>query len=291
MRIVSLLPSATEMTAALGLGEELVAVSHECDHPPELVDDLPRITSGLDLAGHTPDAIDRAVVDAVERGEALYQIDGDLLTGLQPDLILTQGICDVCAVSDRDVDAALLTLAQVMPEVETVTFTGGTWEGILHDVTMLGKAAGRVEAASVVVDVLRARWSAIEPVSANRDVLVLEWADPLFSAGHWVPEQVAAAGGVEILGDAGERSRRVDPEEAAALRPEVVAMAACGYDVTGNRELAEDLLWRWGDAELWAVDANSYFSRPGPRVVDGAELMRSILGGDPVSESAAVRVR
>ncbi len=290
MRIVSLLPSATEIVAALGLGDHLVAVSHECDHPPALVDGRPRITSGMDLEGYDPAAIDAAVVDAVEAGDALYRIDGDRLVELAPDLIITQGICDVCAIDDAEVGRTLRMLPDVLPGVATITLSGNTWEGILDDIVAVGAATDRAGHATAIVELLGNRWNAIEPISPRRRVLVLEWPEPMFSAGHWVPQQVEVAGGIEVIGRPGERSRRIAFDEIENLRADVVVMAACGYGAVANRGFAEALPIDFHDAELWAVDANSYFSRPGPRIVDGAEILRSILGGEPVADTAAERI-
>ncbi|MPZ54410.1 MAG: cobalamin-binding protein, partial [Acidimicrobiia bacterium] len=154
MRIVSLLPSATEIAVSLGLGPELVAVSHECDHPPTVVDDLPKITSGMDLDGFDPAAIDTAIVEAVNAGRAIYQIDGELLVDLAPDLILTQGICDVCAVDEAEVGRTLKMLPDVLHDVATVTLSGATWEGILHDIIVVGTATAHENHAAAITDLL-----------------------------------------------------------------------------------------------------------------------------------------
>ena len=298
MKIVSLLPSASEVLGALGLSEQVVAVSHECDYPAEMRA-KPRITSSI--LGHSlePKQIDAAVNEAVSQGRALYQIDGDLLARLQPDLIVTQGICDVCAVGVGTIEAALKFLPDCLPPgAQTVTLSGTTFEGILRDIQQVARAAGVAERGDALVAELRGHWQQLEatPKIAAPRVTVLEWNDPPFSAGHWVPEMVAVAGDVEVLGEAGELSRRVSWAEIAEADPDTIVMAACGYGLAENVGLAEGL-YAYPDAgalravragQVYAVDANAYFSRPGPRVVRGAEVLQQLFRGEPSPEIVRV---
>ncbi len=310
MRIVSLLPSATEIVCALGLQDNLVAVSHECDYPSEITS-LPRITSSSLPEGLDPQDIDTAVNEAVQAGRALYQIDGDMLQKLQPDLIVTQGVCDVCAVGLGTVEATLKFLPDCLPEgAQTLSFSGMNFEGILRDIRALAEVAGREDEAATLITSLRERWNAVDETSlASRldkpttrpKVLMLEWNTPPFYGGHWVPEMVEAAGGDDILGTPGRASKRTTWAEIAKHAPDVIVVMACGYDLTKNVEFAE-ALYTHPEAkhlpavkaqQVWACDANSYFSRPGPRVVRGAEMLRAILRGqeDKLSCAEARRVR
>ncbi len=298
MNIVSLLPSASEILGALGLAEQIVAVSHECDYPAEVTTKR-RITSSILGHGLGPGQIDDAVNEAVSQGQALYQIDGDLLARLKPDLIVTQGICDVCAVGVGTIEAALKFLPDCLPPgTQTITLSGTTFAGILRDIRQVAQAAGVSARGDALIAELRGRWQKLEatPKKAAPRVMVLEWSDPPFSAGHWVPEMVAAAGGVEVLGGAGELSRRVSWPDIADADPDVLIMAACGYGLAENVKFAKELcahaeasrLRAVGAGQVYAVDANAYFSRPGPRVVRGAEVLGRLFRGEPSPEIVRV---
>ena len=296
MKIVSLLPSATEIVCALGLQDSLVAVSHECDYPQE-VTRLPRITSSILPDNLDPQGIDTAVNEAVQAGKALYQIDGDMLRALQPDLIVTQGVCDVCAVGLGTVEATLKFLPDCLPEgARTLSFSGMSFEGILRDIRMLAEVTRRENEAETLTTSLRERWNAVGETSSGRKpkVLMLEWSTPPFYGGHWVPDMVEVAGGEDILGVPGQDSKRTTWADIAEHSPNVIVVMACGYDLAKNIEFAEDLyqnpdisgLPAIQSQQVWACDANSYFSRPGPRVVRGAEILRSILRGREVELGA-----
>lgn len=278
MRIASLLPGATEMVAALGLGSSLVAVSHECDHPPEVAG-LPRITGSWLKPDQAPADIDEAVSSAVREGRPLYRVDGEMLERLKPELVVTQGVCEVCAVTGDTVRAVGST-------VPMLSLTGASFEGVLEDLSALGEATG-VDATPVVAR-LRARWAAL-PGGGSVRVMMLEWPDPPYYGGHWVPEQVERAGGVDVMGKAGERSGRTTWEAIAEADPDVLVSIACGFDLSGNvHHLQGTPKLR---ASKWACDANAHFSRPGPRLVDGAEILAAILR-DPAADrvDGAVRV-
>jgi iron complex transport system substrate-binding protein len=282
MRIVSLVPSATETLFALGLGSEVAAVTHECDHPPEALD-LPKVTRDVIGPGLAPDEIDRAVRALTEQGRAIYELDEDRVRALAPDLIVTQALCAVCAVSFDDVRA----LAERMdPAPEVIALDPHTLGEALGDIRTLAGATGRkdagvalVEGAARRIDRVRLAVRAARPVS----VAALEWLDPVFTAGHWTPQLIEYAGGVDVLGLPGEHSEQRSWEDVAAARPEVVVVMPCGYDA--ERALAEaeeyaDELAAVGARRIVAVDAAAYFSRPGPRLVDGLELLAGILHPD-----------
>jgi iron complex transport system substrate-binding protein len=300
VRIVSLLPSASEILGALGLLEQIVAVSHECDHPAE-VTAKPRITSSSIPSGLDPKQINAAVNEAVQQGRALYAIDGDLLARLHPDLIVTQGICDVCAVGAGTVAATLKFLPDCLPPgAQTVTLSGTTFAGILRDIRQVARSAGVEARGEALVAELQERWQMVQtaPKTARPRVLVLEWGDPPFSAGHWVPEMVAVAGGEDVLGKAGAVSHRVSWARILETDPDLVVMAACGYGLAQNAGFAEGLyahpeasrLRAFRTGQVYAVDANAYFSRLGPRVVRGAELLHALFSGQASCPSELVVV-
>lgn len=287
MRIVTLLPSASEIVAALVPRSQLVAVSHECDFPPG-VEALPRITSSIIPEGLDAGAIDAAVSRAVQDGQAIYQVDGDLLAQLQPDLIVTQGLCDVCAVSGDTVQKTVVFLSDALPhKTKILSLTSQTVAGVLRDIERVGVAVQQTAAASSLVAQLRDRWAKLAQTlpTPKPKVLMLEWPEPPFFAGHWVPEMVAVAGGVDVLGQPGQDSGRCTWAEIAAADPDVIVAIACGQNLEQNLALTQQLrqqpefmtLRAVQSQNLWAVDANSYFSRPGPRLVDGAERLRQIL--------------
>lgn len=298
MKIVSLLPSSSEILGALGLLEHVVAVSYECDFPASVAA-KPRITGSIIPHGLKPQEIDAAVVEAVRSGRALYQIDGDLLARLQPDLIVTQGICDVCAVGAGTVEETLKFLPDCLPPgAKTLTLSGTTVAGIFRDIMRVAAAAGVPERGDALVETLRARWSAVQETSSpiKPKVLVLEWSDPPFSSGHWVPEMLEAAGGVDVFGQPGAVSRRVSWADILETDPDIVLLAACGYGLGQNTAFAEELyahpearqLRAVKTGQVYAVDANAYFSRPGPRVVRGAELLQELFHNEPPSEIVRV---
>ena len=287
MRIVSLVPSATETLFALGVGEEVTAVTHECDHPPEALE-LPKITRDVIGPGLAPDEIDRAVRELTEQGRSIYELDEHALRSLAPDLIVTQALCAVCAVSYDDVRA----LAERMdPAPEVLALDPHTLGEVLGDVRTLAQATDAKDAG---VDLVQDAAARIDRVRlAVRDappvaVAALEWLDPIYVAGHWTPQLIEYAGGIDVLGLPGERSETRSWEEIAAAQPDVVVCMPCGYDAQRALEQAEsfaDELAELGARRVVAVDAAAYFSRPGPRLVDGLELMAHILHPDRVPEA------
>lgn len=297
MRIVSLVPAATEIVDALGFGDGLVGVTHDCDHPPS-VRNLPKVTRSTIPHAATSGEIDRLVSAAGERGESTFHLDGDLLRALAPDVIVGQTICKVCAVTLEALEVDLPGAPRVVPlDAESIA-------GVLADVARVAQALGVVERGAALVGELRARLDAVAARAAGlprRRVACLEWLDPIFNGGHWVPEQVAIAGGTDVLGQPGQRSRVVSWRDVRAARPEVLVAMPCGWDA---RRALEELgrlasLPGWSDlpaaraGRVYAVDGGAYFSRPGPRIVDGVEILAAVLHPDefpPPLPLQAIRV-
>jgi iron complex transport system substrate-binding protein len=295
MRICSLLPSATEILYALGLGDCVVGVTHECDFPPEAARKPFLIRPRVDPKSSPADT-DRLVAEIIARGESIYSVDAELLASLSPDLIVTQDLCHVCAASPDDL-ASALTRFEKRPEV--LSLTPRSLAEVWANVRSVGEATGRQREAEALADSLDQRVAAIEATarraSSRPRVLCLEWLDPYYVGGHWVPEMVAKAGGRDVLGREREPSYRVTPEEIVAARPEVIVVMPCGYDVARTAaefrqmhipEAWKDLSAVRNDA-IFAVDANNYFSRPGPRLADGIAILAQILHPELFPEEAA----
>lgn len=278
-RIVSFLPAGTEMVHALGAGNELVGRSHECDYPTSVMS-LPVVSRpALDLDGASPDAIDAAVAKQLVSGDTLYTIDEVLLRDLRPDVILTQNLCRVCAPSGDELTRVVRKFS-VQPEVLFLTPRSiGEIEANVLDV---GRAIGRVHEADALVRSSRERLTRVRAAVKNarkRRVVFLEWTDPYFCSGHWVPEMISAAGGEDPLGHPGEDSVRMDWGDVVRARPEIIIVSPCGYRLEQSADLARQMRSVPG-AEVYAVDANAYFARPGPRVVEGVELLAHLFHPD-----------
>ena len=279
MRIVSLLPSTTEILFALGAGDDVVGVTFECDFPPEARDRTIVSTSAMP-EGLGPAEIDQYVVQAMARGDDLYHLDEGALAGLDADLVVTQDLCAVCAVDVTVVDDALAHLGCT---AEVLTIDPHTLEEVFGSVETLGAATGRQDAARSLVEAQRERLTAVAARIAGRPrprVLLLEWTDPPFAPGHWIPEMVSLAGGEPVLGTAGEKSRRVTWEQVHEARPEVVVVAPCGYDRDGAGALRDELVTSGvlpAGVPVHAVDANASWARPGTRLVDGVEELAGLL--------------
>ncbi len=278
-RIVSFLPAATEITYALGAGGDLVGRSHECDYPPQ-VRLLPVVSKpALPLEGLSQKEIDRAVATHLATGESLYRVDEVLLDELHPDIVFTQDLCQVCAPSGNELGRALNEMSQP-PQV--LSLTPRNLAEIAENILAIGDATGRNEAARQLVEESRNRiHRAVAAVAGapRRCVTFLEWTEPLFCGGHWVPEMVAAAGGEDPLGQPGADSQRITWDDVAASEPEMLIVAPCGYGLKEAIEVARRLP-RITDAEVYAVDANAYFARPGPRVAEGVELLAHLFHPD-----------
>ena len=278
MRIASLVPSATELLFALGLGDRVAAVTHECDYPPG-AEQLPHLTRSVIPEGLDAAEIDAAVRERTGRGEALYELDESTLEELDVDLIVTQAVCEVCAVSFDDVRA----VAERLPtQPEVIALDPSTLGEVLADVPRLAAAAGADEAGERLTGQAAERIQAVERAvegAPRPRVAALEWLDPLYVAGHWVPQMVELAGGEDVLGLPGEKSRGADPAELEAAAPDVIVSMPCGY--YAEQAAAETMKQRDrlapSGARVVAVDAAAYFSRPGPRLVEGIELLGHVL--------------
>jgi iron complex transport system substrate-binding protein len=279
VRIVSLLPSTTEILFAIGAGDDVVGVTFECDHPPEAQTRTIVSTSAMP-EGLAPAEIDAFVASALARGEDLYHLDEGALSGLDADLVVTQDLCAVCAVDVSVVDDALAHLGCT---AEVLTIDPHTMDQVFDSIGVLGKATGHEAEATELVAGLRDRLSAVRRRAAGRPrprVMLLEWTDPPFAPGHWVPEMIEAAGGEPLLGTAGDKSRRVTWQQVHAADPDVVVVAPCGFDRAGSQTLADELVASGAlpaGVPVHAVDANAAWARPGTRLVDGVEELAGIL--------------
>lgn len=276
MRIVSLIPSATEILFAVGAGDEVVGVTFECDHPRAARERRVVSTSAMP-EGLTPKEIDDFVGAALAAGEDLYTLDAGALAELDADLVVTQDLCAVCAVDVGTVDDALSYLGC---RAEVATIDPHTLDDVFASITEIGRLTARDDEAAALVASLESRLDAVAGRVEGRTrprVLVLEWTDPPFAPGHWIPEMVVRAGGEPTLGVAGTRSSRITWEAAEASRPDLVVCAPCGFDLDGSAVLAKDVRHRFPDVPVWAVDPDGHFARPGPRLVDGVEVLAGIL--------------
>lgn len=293
MSLISLLPSATDMLVALGAGNRLVGVSHSCDaHVPGAAVVTASRVDGSAASG----SIDAAVREIKAEGEPLYALDHAKIAELAPDVIITQGLCEVCAVSEAEVHRLAATLPS-HPRV--VALSGGSIEGVFTDLRAVGEAIGAAEEADELIAGFAYRMRvvhlALKAARAPRPrVVVLEWTDPFFSAGHWVPEQVRRAGGTDVIGRAGEHSRVFTTRELEAASPEVVIVAPCGFGLDRAAREGERLRASFPsllDRDWWALDASTLTSRPGPCIVDGIEVMARIFAPGLFSPVPAARAR
>ncbi len=301
MRIVSLVPHATELLFALGRGGQVVGVTHECDYPSEALT-LARVTRDVLPAGLSAAEIDRAVRELTERGEAIYELDRAALAELEPDLIVTQALCPVCAVSYEEVSELARELP-VRPRV--LSLNPKTLGETLGDVRTVAEATGRRERGVELVREAATRIDRVRLAVRGRGrprVAALEWLDPIYVAGHWTPQLIDYAGGEDVLGLPGEPSQAISFEQLRTAAPDVVVVMPCGYDASrAQAEAAAHAreLAKLGAEHIVAVNASAYFSRPGPRLIDGLELLAHILHPErlpsaagealPVSSAAALR--
>jgi iron complex transport system substrate-binding protein len=293
MRIVSLLPSATEIVCAIGLRDELVGITHECDFPPE-VEGIPVMTRSVhDLGTSSSRDIHRLVTASVHGGSSLYTLDEEALAAAEPDLILTQELCRVCAVSYREVNDVARAIDA---DITVVSLEPTSIEGIFNTISTVGAMTEAEDAAVDLVESLRERLGAVEAkVQSRRDaggrsprVVGLEWLDPPFASGHWVPEQIRRAGGWELLGADGDRSVQTTWDAVAEVDPEMLLLMPCGFHLAETqaewtrtrRPPGYEDLTAVRRGQVFAVDGSAYFSRPGPRVIDGIELLAEIFDPD-----------
>jgi iron complex transport system substrate-binding protein len=307
MRIVSLLPSATEILYALGVGDQVVGITHECDFPPEAAGKPALIKPRVDLTA-APAEIDRQVSDLVARGESLYGVDAELLASLKPDLIVTQDLCPVCAASPEDLAAALTRFARP-PRV--LTLTPHSLDDVWGDIIRVGEATDTLPHAETLAAQLKTKVQAVASSTASATaaaaaqasvatqavasasaqaavrprVVCLEWLDPFYVGGHWVPEMVAIAGGQDVLGRAGNPSFKVSADDVAQSNADLILVMLCGYDAKRNAKefQSSKIPQNWENLpaihnrRIFAVDANSHFSRPGPRLADGVQLLAHLF--------------
>jgi iron complex transport system substrate-binding protein len=292
MRICSLLPGATEIAFALGLGEQIVGVTHECDYPPDAKLKPIIVRSVIDPMRMSAGEIDRKVGELLQAGKGLYRIDEQAFVAAAPDLILTQGLCEVCALDYNEVVKAADWLPH-RPKI--ISLNPHSLNELLGDISRVGEATRRQSAAASLVADLRQRIEQVacrEPDNRPR-VVCLEWFEPLYSAGHWAPEMVALAGGVDALGRQGEPSAKIEWRQVVEARPEVILLMPCGFDVSRTVKESTPLraLPGWNElpavksGNVFALNGNAYFSRPGPRLVNGLEILARIIHPDTVTWS------
>jgi iron complex transport system substrate-binding protein len=299
MRVVSLLPSATEIVGALGGLEHLVGVTHECDWPP-VVASRARVTSCAVDSTRSPREVDTQVRELARAGTPLYALKERMIRDLHPDLILTQALCEVCAVNEGDVRVLAGTL---LPVPNVLTLAATTLDGVLDDVRNVGAAMDLADEAEELVDGLHAQLlgvhTKLKAARAPRPrVAAVEWGDPIFTGGHWVPDMIHRAGGVDVVGQSGEHSRTISVEELRDAQPEILVIAPCGYGLSRAEAEARRLLatgeWAWARAlSVWALDANAFASRPGPRLVEGVEILARIFNPSlfsPLDSTHATRI-
>jgi iron complex transport system substrate-binding protein len=283
IRILSLLPAGTEIVAALGALDQLVAVTHECDYPPEVAR-FPRVTSSAIDRDASSSAIDDEVSRIAASGAPMFALEADVVVRLAPTVILTQALCEVCAVSEGDVrDISQL----VSPAPKIVPLAGTTMDGVWADIGNVGKAIGKQQQAATLLESISTRLllvhQALKRARARRPrVAVIEWLDPLFSAGHWTPNVIRRAGGIDAIAEPGAHSVRMTVEQVRDASPELLLFAPCGFDVERAEREANALLatddWSWArDIEAWAIDGNALTSRPGPRLADAVEVIAAII--------------
>lgn len=282
-RVLSLLPAATEIVAALGALDRLVGVTHECDHPPE-VGRLPRVTSSAVDREASSGAIDLEVRALASSGAAVFTLDVALVARLAPDLVITQSVCDVCAIPESDVNRAMTSLASA---ARRLTLGATTLDGVWEDVRRVAEAIGLRAEGEALVSSLAARMrlvhETLKTARAPRPrVAVIEWLDPVFVAGHWTPELVRRAGGVDVLAEAGSHSVEIPVGAVRDASPDLLLFAPCGFDVERAEREASALLateeWSWAaGVQAWALDGNALTSRPGPRLVEAIEVMGAIF--------------
>lgn len=277
MRLVSMLPSATEIVYALGLGDDLVGVTFECDEPASARTEKTIVVGGRDATGMTPHEIDRYVRECMAAGEDLYTLNGGALAALAPDVILTQDLCRVCALPSGQVEEALTFLGC---RADVVSLDPHTLTDVLDTILLVGARTGTAERAQQLVTGLQARLDAVRTAVAGLPrpkVAVIEWVDPPFTAGHWVPDLITAAGGDPVSGRPGQPSVTATWDSIAAWAPDVVVVAPCGYHLDGAIAQARAVAEKLPGTPIWAIDADGIVVRPGPRLVDGVEALAALL--------------
>ena len=286
MKIVSLVPSASEILCDLGLNKQLVGVSHECNYPPSLSNLIPVTSSNIN-SYETQREIDNSVRAKVNENLPLYEINTDKINTLAPDIIITQGVCDVCAISNDQVEVMLKgQLCTIPSSTNVISLNGRSFDGICQDILMLGDHFNRKERSKEIVEnAIIKKENMYNMQKHGIRVLCLEWIDPFFSAGHWVPEQIEMAGFISAIGKPGDQSRVITIDEICESRPDVIAVICCGYNKDKNETFAQDLfkdhkinnLTPFKNNKVYAFDSDAFFSRPTLRILEGAQQLRQII--------------
>ena len=289
MKIVSLLPAATEILCDMGLAEYISAVSHECDYPSTINNKL-KITSSIIPNNINQNAIDKLVKEAVKNNIPLYAVDNEQLNTINPDLIITQGLCDVCSISEDKIQATLKNnLCTLSSSTEVISLNGITFEEICSDILAIGKAVKKEEIAKKMIKEAILTKYKITKEKNRGSLLLLEWIDPYFSAGHWIPEQIEMAGFISSIGKKGEKSKQISAEEIIKKNPDYIGLICCGYNLEENILFSQKIyqderinhLSAIKEERVFAFDSNSYFSRPSLRILEGVkQLKKAILKND-----------
>ena len=290
MKIVSLLPAASEIICDMGLSNYLCAVSHECDYP-DFIKGIKKVTSSVIPNNLNQNSIDSLVKKAVENDIPLYKVDKDEIFKINPDLIITQGLCDVCSISENVIEATLKNnLCTLTSKTKIISLNGTTFEEICSDIMMIGKAVNKEETAKKIIAEATRKKKRVTRKTTDKSILLLEWIDPYFTPGHWIPEQIEMAGFVSIVGKKGEKSIEITPKDIEDLNPDFIGLICCGYNLEENKSFAENIYLdeRINHIEaikkerIFAFDSNSYFSRPSLRILDGVmQLSSAILDKNP----------
>ena len=290
MKIVSLLPAASEIIYDMGLSNYLYAVSHECDYP-DLIKGIKKVTSSVIPNSLNQSSIDKLVKKAVENDIPLYQIDNDEILKINPDLIITQGLCEICSISENIIEATLKNnLCTLSSKTKIISLNGTTFEEICSDIMMIGIAVNKEEIARKIIAEAICKKTKVTRKKTNKSILLLEWIDPYFTPGHWIPEQIEMAGFISIAGNKGEKSIEIEAKDIVDLNPDFIGLICCGYNLEENKSFAENIYLdeRINHIEaikkerIFAFDSNSYFSRPSLRILDGVmQLSSAILDKNP----------
>ena len=285
MKIASLFPAGSEIICNLGLSKSLIAVSHECDFPP-LLSKKTKVTKSIIPKCNNQNIIDQLVKDAIKNNVSLYQIDNNRLLKMNPDLIITQGLCEVCSISENQIQATLKNnLCTLSNKTKIMSLNATTFDEICEEIIMIGKEVNKVKTAKNLVKKAYQRKNNLLNKKINKKILLLEWIDPYFSPGHWIPEQIEMAGFEVCLGKKGTKSVELSIEEINNINPDYIGLICCGYNLEENKYFAkkvyEDTRIKNLDAikneQVFAFDSNSYFSRPSLRILDGAEQLRDVI--------------
>ena len=285
MKIVSLLPAASEILCDLGVIDNINAVSHECNYP-ELLKEKVQITSSNIPINIEQKLIDHLVSEAIKNKLPLYNIDTDKLNSISPDLIFTQGLCNVCSISKHEIEATLKDKRCILSsKTKIISLNGSSFDEICSDVLRVGKLVYREEVANNIVSKAKKTKIQMSKNNINKSILLLEWIDPYFSAGHWIPEQIEMAGFNSALGEKGEKSRKISTDEIIQSDPDFIGLICCGYNLIQNKSFANQVyndkkinhLTAIKDEKIYAFDSDSYFSRPSLRILEGAKQLRNAI--------------